>query len=120
MDEVPQMLRKTISLQINKPLFAELSIFHDFPEKIQAAIAGMMYPVQVQQDHLVLGLSLQYRCNMHGHSRSMPDEVCMLCMAARSPVGLMSFSLGLPPEFGAGGADKLIMSFHHFLLEVQD
>ena len=48
MDEVPQVLRKIISLHINKPLFERLSIFHDFPPNIQTAIAGMMYPLQVR------------------------------------------------------------------------
>lgn len=47
MDEVPQIIRKSISLQINLPLFEKLGLFHDFPISLQTAIAGMMYPLQV-------------------------------------------------------------------------
>lgn len=54
MDEVPQVIRKSISLQINLPLFEKLGIFHDFPLSLQTAIAGMMYPLQVRRSRVSL------------------------------------------------------------------
>ena len=47
MEELPHSLRREIAYNINKKIFRQLAIFHDFPLGQQAAICGMMTPLQV-------------------------------------------------------------------------
>ncbi len=47
MEELPHSLRREIAFNINKKIFRQLSIFTDFPVSQQAAICGMMTPLQV-------------------------------------------------------------------------
>ncbi len=47
MEELPHSLRREIAFNINKKIFHQLSIFTDFPVSQQAAICGMMTPLQV-------------------------------------------------------------------------
>lgn len=47
MEELPHSLRREIAFNINKKIFRQLSVFHDFPLGEQAAICGMMTPLQV-------------------------------------------------------------------------
>ena len=46
MEELPHSLRREIAYNINKKIFRQLAIFHDFPLGQQAAICGMMTPLQ--------------------------------------------------------------------------
>ena len=61
MEELPHSLRREIAFNINKKIFHQLSIFHDFPVSQQAAICGMMTPLQVRRlphklNSLILGV----------------------------------------------------------------
>ena len=47
MEELPHSLRREIAWNINKKIFKQLDIFHDFPHTEQVAICGMMTPIQV-------------------------------------------------------------------------
>ena len=47
MEELPHSLRREIAFNINRKIFQQLSIFHDFPAPELAAICGMMMPLQV-------------------------------------------------------------------------
>ena len=48
MEELPHSLRREIAFNINRKVFQQLSIFHDFPAQELAAICGMMMPLQVR------------------------------------------------------------------------
>lgn len=47
MEELPHSLRREIAFSINKKIFHQLAVFHDFPSAQQAAICSMMTPLQV-------------------------------------------------------------------------
>ena len=47
MEELPHSLRREIAWNINKKIFKQLAIFHDFPHNEQVTICGMMTPIQV-------------------------------------------------------------------------
>ena len=46
MEELPHQLRREISYSINRKVFKQLSLFHDFPAREQAQIAASMTPLQ--------------------------------------------------------------------------
>lgn len=48
MEELPYRLRREVAYAVNKKVFNQLQIFHDFPYREQMAIASMMMPLQVR------------------------------------------------------------------------
>ena len=46
MEELPHQLRRDISFSINRKVFKQLNLFHDFPAREQALIASSMTPIQ--------------------------------------------------------------------------
>lgn len=70
MEELPHSLRREIAYNINKKIFRQLSIFHDFPLGQQAAICGMMTPLQVclplslTLSHLAIRRQMCYSCDI--------------------------------------------------------
>lgn len=46
MEELPHQLRREISYSINRKVFKQLNLFHDFPVREQAQIAASMTPIQ--------------------------------------------------------------------------
>ena len=60
MEELPHSLRREIAFNINRKVFQQLSVFHDFPPQELAAICGMMTPLQVMMPAMhVTSLSWQ-------------------------------------------------------------
>ena len=74
MEELPHLLRREISYSINRKVFKQLSLFHDFPAREQALIAASMTPVQACRAALTLKCAHLYRESLGSFQARTPGS----------------------------------------------